>query len=117
MHELSIAESIVDIAGEALEAQGNPAVREIVLDIGALSGIEIDALEFALDVVVRGTPLDGAAITINRIPATGKCDDCGAEAPRDDFFSPCPRCGSFAVQTTTGTELKVRELFVEEERG
>ena len=114
MHELSIAENIVDIAREAVSSEDVQTIREMELEIGTLSGIEIEALEFALEVVVRGTILEGTKITIDRVSAEGHCSDCGATAPMHDFFSPCAGCGGFSVTASRGTELRVRALYVDE---
>ena len=112
MHELSIAEHIVEIAVDALSANGNATVREIELEIGTLSGIEIDALTFAMDVVVRNTPLEHAELRIQRVQGRGSCNLCGAEFDMDDFFTPCPSCGSTNCDILRGEEMRVKSLLV-----
>lgn len=114
MHELSIAEQILEISTEYAEREGVSAVREIELEIGTLSGIEIDALTFALEVVTKNTVLHEAKVTIIDIPAKARCLACGGEFPLEDFFSPCPSCGAFESETLQGQELRVRSLLVDE---
>ena len=114
MHELSIAEQIVDIANDHAAREGIVAVREIELEIGTLSGIEIDALTFALDVVTKNTVLHAAKVTIITVQAKARCEACGGEFPLEDFYSPCPDCGAFQSETVQGMELRVKSLIVDE---
>lgn len=67
MHELSIALSIVDLADEQAKKAHACKIIEIELDIGTLSGIEVDALNFALEIAAKDTLLETAAVKINRI--------------------------------------------------
>lgn len=112
MHEMSIAVSIVDIAGAEAEKAKVNAFSEIVLEIGALSGIEIDALELAMKSACKGTVLNDAAVKINHIPAIARCKQCGIEFPVDHVFSVCPGCGQFDLEILQGKELKVKSLVV-----
>ncbi len=114
MHELSIAEQILDIATDHTAREGVASVREIELEIGTLSGIEIDALTFALDVVTKNTVLDGTKVTIIDVPAKARCESCGEEFLLEDYFSPCPACGAFQSETLQGQELRVKSLIVDE---
>jgi hydrogenase nickel incorporation protein HypA/HybF len=67
MHELSIALSIVDLADEQAKKAHAGKIIEIELDIGTFSGIEVDALNFALEIAAKDTLLETAAVKINRI--------------------------------------------------
>lgn len=53
MHELSIARSIVELVEEQADNRGASVVEELELEIGHLSGVEIQTLEFALDKIGR----------------------------------------------------------------
>ena len=53
MHELSIAQSILAIAENAAPKNSNAVVTSVGLQIGELSGIEIESLEMkVLNIVV-----------------------------------------------------------------
>jgi hydrogenase nickel incorporation protein HypA/HybF len=69
MHEMSLAESILQIVEETAARQDFRRVTEVRLEIGALSGVEVDALSFCLDVVLKGSVADGARIELERVPA------------------------------------------------
>lgn len=110
MHEMSITQSVVEICEG--HAQGR-RVTEVVLEIGALSGVVPDSVEFCFEACTKGTLLDGARLCIVTIPGVGRCAGCGGEAPVASLFDPCPSCGGFALELVSGEELRVRELLLE----
>ncbi|MDR3340498.1 MAG: hydrogenase maturation nickel metallochaperone HypA [Candidatus Symbiothrix sp.] len=112
MHELSIAQSIVDLAVQQAKSHGAVEVEELELEIGVLSGIEISALEFALESCVTGTWLEKTRIVRHDIPGEGRCGDCGKSFSVKDIFSACPSCGSFAVRITKGKELRIKSIVI-----
>jgi hydrogenase nickel incorporation protein HypA/HybF len=110
MHELSITQNVVEIC----EANaGGRHVTMVSLQIGKLSGIVPDAVEFCFDACTRGTLLEGARLIIEETPAVGKCVQCGEKYLMETLFSECPRCGGFGAELLSGNELRVKELEVE----
>ena len=106
MHELSLARSIVRTC-EA-HAEGMPVVR-VTVDLGALSCVMPEALEYCYGFVCKGTLLEGSVLRIERIPARARCRNCGVEAPFAGVHELCD-CGGRAWDVVSGEELKVREL-------
>ena len=80
MHELAIAESIIGILKEqtssALGGSGGGKINSVKLKIGEMAGIVPSALEFSFQIASKGTLAEGAALYIENVPLTGKCDDC-----------------------------------------
>jgi hydrogenase nickel incorporation protein HypA/HybF len=113
MHEMSIAEGILQIVEDAATQQGFKRVTEVRLEIGALSGVEIEALTFCLDVVLKDGIAEGARIELEKVPGTGYCLGCGETVPVLALYDACPKCGSYQVQATGGTEMRVKDLLVE----
>lgn len=113
MHELALAQSIVDIVAGEARAQGFARVTRVRLAIGALSIVEPDALAFGFEAVSRGTAAEGAALDIERPAGKGLCAACGGEVGIAQRGEGCPACGSFQVMVTGGDELRVTELEVE----
>ncbi len=113
MHEMSLTESIVEIAVETAKREGASRVRRVFVDVGALSHVEPEALLFCFSAVSAGTIAEGATLEIARIPGAGWCMDCGKTVRLDERFGPCPECGRFHVQMTAGDEMRVREMEVE----
>jgi hydrogenase nickel incorporation protein HypA/HybF len=114
MHELSIALEIIEIAEEQVKKANALTVSEIELEIGELSGVEVDALEFALEVAVKDTVLSGAKRTVDVVHGRARCNDCSDEFPVEDLFTPCPECQGFNTRIIQGQELRVKSLFVED---
>jgi hydrogenase nickel incorporation protein HypA/HybF len=113
MHEMSIAEGILQIVEDAAAKQGFKRVTEVRLEIGALSGVEVDALSFCLDVVLKDSVADGARVELEKMPGRGYCLDCGETVLVNALYEACPLCGSYQVQATGGTEMRVKDLLVE----
>ncbi len=113
MHEMSLTESIVEIAVETAKREGASRVRRVFVDIGALSCVEPEALLFCFSAVSAGTIAEGAALEITRIPGAGWCIDCGKTVPLAERYGPCPECGGFRVRMTAGDEMRVKEIEVD----
>ena len=111
MHELSIAEAIVAVAER--HAAGR-AVHAVEVRVGHLRQVMPGALEFAFELTAKGTCLDGAELRIERVPAAGRCRDCGAETVLEGFPLTCGACGGLNVEVTAGEELLVDSLELEE---
>lgn len=109
MHELGITQNIVAIATE--HARG-AKVHRITLEIGQLTAIMPDAIEFCFDVCAQGTPLAGATLEIIRRPGRGQCQACGQELDLDKPFGVCD-CGSTHITLIQGEELTIKELETE----
>ena len=112
MHELSIAEAVVDIA--ARHAAGRP-VSVVELKVGHLRQVVHSALEFAFELVALGTVLEGAELRMEEVAARGACRTCGADTPLPEFPLCCRRCGGFDVEVTRGEELLVDSLELQDE--
>jgi hydrogenase nickel incorporation protein HypA/HybF len=112
MHELAIAESIVDIA--VRHARGRPVVR-VEVAVGHLRQVVPSALAFAFELVAQGTPVEGAELVLDVIPATVRCRTCGEESELDDWPLLCRPCGSADLAVIAGEELRVESLDVEEQ--
>ena len=110
MHELGITQNIVAIVSE--HAQG-AKVNRVVLEIGALSAILPEAIEFCFDICTQGTVLVGAILEINIISGLARCRTCGAEISLNKPFGICS-CGSVELDLITGEELKIKEIEIEE---
>lgn len=112
MHELSLAAGILRVVEEAAGREGFARVGRLTLEVGALAGVEVAALRFALEVIAPGTVLEGADVVIDEPPGRAWCLDCAQTVALPRRGEPCPRCGGYRLQATGGTELRVVELIV-----
>jgi hydrogenase nickel incorporation protein HypA/HybF len=113
MHELSLTQSLVDIAEEHARRAGGAVIRSITLEVGELSGAVPEALEFAFDVCSKGTLAEGAALILRRVAGRGRCLACLAEASCQALTAVCPVCGALAFELDAGLELRVLELEID----
>ncbi len=113
MHELSIAMSIVELAEEYAGREGATKVRELELEVGELSGVVIEALDFAMEEATSGTLCEGAHWTIRPVPAEMKCRACGHQYFVHDLFTPCPECGTPGGELLRGDEMRLHSILVE----
>lgn len=113
MHEMSLAESVMQIIEEAAQTQQFETVRSVTLEIGELASVEPDAMRFCFDVVTRNTLAEGAMLEIVTTPGRGRCISCGEEVPMSEKYGLCPACGSPHLQIIAGEKMRVKELSVE----
>jgi hydrogenase nickel incorporation protein HypA/HybF len=114
MHELSIAQNIIEIVKDNAAKQHAARISEVELDIGTISGVVPETLEFALDIAVKGTIMEGAKIKMNIFNAKAKCLSCEKEFEVDDIYTLCPHCGSLQFDIIQGKELKVKSIKIED---
>ena len=112
MHEMSLCEGILQVLEDEAGKQGFSEVRQVWLEIGRLAGVELEALRFSFDVVVRDTLADGAKLSIIDVPGVAWCLQCAESVPVEQRFDACPKCGSYQLQVTAGDEMRIKELEV-----
>jgi hydrogenase nickel incorporation protein HypA/HybF len=111
MHELSLSRAI---AGIVTRAAAGRHVRAVQVDCGALRQVVPETLAACWDLVVATTPLEGARLEVNEIPARLACADCGATTTLDRLpLMVCAACGSRDVTVTTGEEFLVHSIDVD----
>ena len=110
MHEMSITQSVVDICEGHAEGR---RVTDVVLEIGELSGVVPDSIEFCFEACTKGTLLEGARLVMEIVPGIGRCPSCTRELPVTSLFEACASCGAFGLSIVTGEELRVKELELE----
>jgi len=115
MHELSIALSIVEVASEEAQRHGDARVEAVHLQLGALSGVDRDALLFAWDLACEETRIAGSRLAIEAMPVVVRCPVCGVESALDEPLDlRCPACGCVEVEIQRGRELQVTALEIED---
>jgi hydrogenase nickel incorporation protein HypA/HybF len=116
VHELSIAESIVEIAESAAWSVNATRVTAVRLRVGALAGVAADALRFSYDVVTAGTLLEGSSLEIVDVPVAVYCPTCDDEVAIDGIQCfECPRCATPTADVVHGRELDIESLEIEED--
>ncbi len=118
MHEFSLIQGVIDSVAPVARERGARKVTGIVLDIGRLTEVDRECMEFAFSAVTDGDALfDGAKLSMNFIEARSKCLDCGEEFEHDRFHRRCPACGSDVTSIVAGRELKIASMEIESDDG
>jgi len=112
MHELSIALSIIHLAEEVALKEQADSVSSIDIEIGTLSGVVIEALEFAMETTVINTKLENAKINLLKIPGKAKCKNCNLIFETNDLLSLCPNCKQANFNIVEGKQLRIKSLIV-----
>jgi hydrogenase nickel incorporation protein HypA/HybF len=113
VHELSIAQSLVESVRSELSARGNPRLVGIGVRVGEISGVQPDALRFSFEVIVKDTELEQARLEIEHVPLTYRCRRCGHQFRVVAYEITCPSCGSPETSALGGDELQLSYLEVE----
>ncbi len=112
MHELSIAQALVEQVELAAKKEQATRVERVVIVVGALSGADPEALRGAFPLVAEGTVAEGAELVVETVAARVKCRPCGHESTAGDYFIGCAKCGSRDVELVSGRELNIKSIEV-----
>ena len=113
MHEMTIAASILDIIKETASNYNFKQIKEVRLEIGVLSGVEIESLTFCLDVILKDSIAAKAKIIWERPLGRGRCLKCDEIVPIESFYDSCNQCGNYSLQIISGNEMRVKDLLIE----
>lgn len=112
MHEMSLAEGVIRIVEDCARRERVARVLAVRLEVGELAGVEVDALRFCFEVAARGGVAEGARLEIDRTPGEAWCMKCARTVPIASRIDPCPECGSWQLQVSGGTGMRVADLEV-----
>lgn len=113
MHEMTLAESVLQIVEDAVQREGLRRVRAVRLEIGQLSSIEPEAMRLCFDVVARDSVAEGARLEIVVTAGAAWCIECSEQVALPELGAACPRCGGYQLRVTEGAEMRVKELDAE----
>lgn len=112
MHEMSLCEGILQIIEDQARTNHFSSVRRVRLEIGRFAGVEVDALRFGFDVVMKGSVAENAILDIVELPGRAFCFDCAETVAVADRLSPCPSCGGGKLAPSGGDEMRIKDLEV-----
>ena len=110
---MSLAESVREIVEETARANGARRVAVVRLEIGALAQVEVDAMRFAFDVVMRGSLAQAARLDIVHIAGTAWCMACSESVEIAARGDACPRCAGYQLQVSGGERMRVMDIEIE----
>ena len=115
MHELSIAESLLQIIVDEVGQHGLISINKVKLQIGRFTAVVPESLTFCFELVSRDTVASGAQIEIETVGIVARCEKCDISFEVENRVFLCPKCGEPALELLSGRELSV--LSIEGETG
>ena len=113
MHEMAIAEGILDIALTYARENDAARITKIGLIVGEMAGVEVSSLAFCWESLAKGSVAEGAELAVERRPITARCLECGREGAVERYNFICPDCGG-VLTLLSGRELRVAYLEMDE---
>jgi hydrogenase nickel incorporation protein HypA/HybF len=111
MHEVGIMEAALEAVLNRARLHNAQRVERIVLRVGSLAGVDVEALRFAFDVVARGTIAAEAKLEIRDVAARAHCAECAEDfGVEGGWIFSCPRCGRFSGEVRQGRELELSRI-------
>jgi hydrogenase nickel incorporation protein HypA/HybF len=114
MHEIGIAQNILEIVRQSVPEDQAAAVRGIRVRIGELSGIIPDSLDFCFSALVSETEMRRASLVMDTIPTISLCKDCRQQFTVENYDFSCPSCNGGNLELVAGKELEVVEIELAE---
>lgn len=113
MHELSVAAEIITSVEQVISSRKLKNISAVGLRLGALSGIDPDALSFGFQAGTIDTPLGGMTLNIEWLPVKGRCRLCRKDFEVKENIYACPYCACGDLEITQGEELEITHLVME----
>ncbi|MDR0771442.1 MAG: hydrogenase maturation nickel metallochaperone HypA [Burkholderiales bacterium] len=112
MHEMSLAESMLDIVESTARKHHAQRVTSVQFELGALSHADREALAFAFDVVARGSIAEGARFEVIEVPGTAWCMLCSKTVGLAKRGDACPECGHYQLTVTQGEAMRIASIEI-----
>ena len=114
MHEVGLAQSVIDIVEKTARDNGATKVTAVTLSVGEIANVDMESFMQAIRIGMRGTVMDAAHIQVTRPEGTGWCMACGKTVPVHRIGVACPVCGTHQVTVTGGTDIRVADIEIED---
>ncbi len=122
MHEASIAQSIIETVLAEAKKQNAKAVDSVEIEIGELTFLGTDQIQFWLEMGFKSTLAENAEIRFIPVDGVIHCQSCGFEGhiekkedPAYHMTTPvfsCSKCGSASTEITRGKEAIIRRIHI-----
>lgn len=113
MHELSLAQELIEQIIEVATHEHAVRVERVVVVIGTYSGVEPEAFEFAFPFAAENTVSEGAELVIEEETPRAVCNTCHFQFVPNLTLLICEKCGSDDVTLQGGREFMIRSIDLE----
>ena len=114
MHEMGIANTVLEAAIDHARRTPGTRVRKIGIRVGELSGVDPEALSFCFDCLVKGTKFAPLSLEIEYCLRHYHCERCREGQAAEGLETACPACGGPLV-IAGGNELDLAYLEVDDD--
>ncbi len=104
--------ALLELVHEQAVAAQATRVTRLVLEIGTLSHVDVDALRFAVEVAAQGGLAEGAVLEILQPQGAAYCLDCERPVTVARHGASCPSCGGVKLLAQGGDEMRLKEMEV-----
>ncbi|WP_163833773.1 hydrogenase maturation nickel metallochaperone HypA/HybF [Spartinivicinus ruber] len=105
MHELSIIQALL----QQLRPYTDKNIRKIWIEVGGLSCVDPDRLQFCFEIVKQQADLAEAELVIDNPRGQARCNNCQKLFELVRLGLPCP-CGSYDYTLISGRQLILTEM-------
>lgn len=113
MHEMSIAQSILDIVDDYMAKEDGHKLTEVAIEVGELVAVVPESLVFCYDALVENTAYQGSKLVITVLPLIADCAQCHHTTKIENFNFYCSACQSTDIKVNGGQELRISHLEVD----
>jgi hydrogenase nickel incorporation protein HypA/HybF len=113
MHEVSITQSLLEIALEQAKTHQAKRIKAIRIKAGEFSGVNQATLKFAFKNLSKGTIAENASLQIISPSLLGQCQKCKDifKIKKDRFkFA---KCNSSEIDIISGQDLYIQDMDIE----
>ena len=113
MHEMSVTQSLLEIALRHAERADARRITRLNLVIGELATIVDDSIQFYWDIVSRDTIAAGSKLHFERVPGMLRCLGCEHTFPLNGRDFACPACSERQVVIAGGDDFRLESIEVD----
>ena len=113
MHELTITESLLEIALKHAKTANASRITDLYLVIGQLASIVDESVQFYWDIIAEGTIAEGAKLHFELKPTEILCLDCGHNYFPSAGQMACPECDSITIRIVSGEQFFLEAIDVD----
>ncbi len=116
MHELSLAQALIDQVKYLLKEHNAKRVLRISVEIGPFSGIVVDSFEFGFYALIKEEPsFSDSKLEIIMPPAFYQCVFCGRKFKEDEVPKDkrCPFCKESFLTPLGDSDILLKEVEME----
>jgi len=110
MHELSICHHMLKVIEKYAEKNDLRKITKVWIDVGALAGIDIDALKFSFPIAMKNTCAENATLFVHVIAGLAFCHACNKNFNINQYLQTCPGCDAFDYVIKQGKTLQIAKI-------